>query len=399
MNYQVMNDRLLSGGREVAFVPTPNQGGRIEPVLIVVHFTADHLDPNDSVNWFAQKKSKVSAHLVLGRDGEVTQMVDFDRVAFHAGKSAWNGRAGCNGFAIGIEVDNPGALAIRGKDGVAWFGTKFDREQYGLVEHTSEKYGHALWMPYTDAQMTALRGIIAALLKAYPSIVDIRGHDEICVPANRKNDPGPLMPMDELRAMLGARAPEPPQMVAEAQKRLAALGYDPGDIDDLTGPRTRSAVRAFQEQNGLAMTGNLDTTTWVALASASAKPMPTGTREAGPPPALAGATIAKRATEGTFVTTVVEAAADPAPALPADPLSMLDTADKAIAHAEKGKAVVDRSTGILDWLIAYLQTPQGLRVGVTLTACLVVWLVIHHRERLTRLARLGKAAGVRLVTA
>ncbi|MFN3624628.1 MAG: N-acetylmuramoyl-L-alanine amidase, partial [Hyphomicrobium sp.] len=275
MQFQVIDDRLLSGGRAVPFVPTPNQGGRIEPALIVIHFTADHLDPKDSVNWFAQKKSKVSAHLVVGRNGEVTQMVDFDRLAFHAGKSAWNGRSGCNGFAIGIEIDNPGALRFRGKDGVAWHGDLYDREQYGLVEHESEKYGHALWMPYTDAQMAAVRGIIQALLRAYPSIVDIRGHDEICVPAKRKNDPGPLMDMDALRELLGDRAPEAPQTVADAQKRLAALGYWPGDVDGLMGPRTRSALRDFQDQNGLPITGNVDTATWLKLSDGTGKPMPT----------------------------------------------------------------------------------------------------------------------------
>ncbi len=392
MQYQVLNDRLLSGGRAVPFVPTPNQGGRIEPALIVVHFTADHLDPKDSVNWFAQKKSKVSAHIVLGRDGEITQMVDFDRRAFHCDPSEWNGRRGVNGFSIGIEVDNPGALRMRGKDGAAWFGTLFDREQYELVEHKSDKYGHALWMPYTEAQLDALRGIIQALLRAYPSIIDIRGHDEICVPAKRKNDPGPLMDMDGLRTLLDGRAPDDVKDVTKAQKWLVALGYEPGDIDGQISVRTRSALRIFQEQNGLLITGNLDTATWQLLSDGTGKRMPTGNREAAPAQQVGAEFVAKRTSEGTFVTTVVEAAADPTPALPVDPLSALDTADKAIAHAEKGKAVVDRSTGILDWLIAYLQTPQGLRVALTLTACIVVWLAVHHRERFARLLRLGKPA-------
>ncbi len=390
MQFEVSNDRLVSGGRPVPFVPSPNVGGRIEPALIVVHFTADRLDPNDSVNWFAQAKSKVSAHLVLGRDGSVTQMVDFDRLAMHAGKSHWNGRDGCNGFAIGIEVDNPGALAIRGKDGVAWFGTMFDREQYGLIEHKSDKYGHALWLPYTDAQMGALRGIIQALLRAYPSIVDIRGHDEICVPARRKNDPGPLMNMDGLRALLGGRAPDDTKDVARAQKWLVSLGYEPGEVDGQVSVRMRSALRTFQEQNGLLVNGNLDTATWRLLSDGTGKRMPTGNREAAPAPQSSAEFVAKRTSEGTFATTVVEAAANPS--LPTDPLAALDTADKAIAHAEKGKAVVDRSTGILDWLIAYLQTPQGLRVAVTMTACIIVWLAVHHRARIGRLLRLGQPA-------
>ena len=388
MQCEVLDDRLLISGRAVPFVPTPNQGGRIEPALIVVHFTADHLDPKDSVEWFAQQKSKVSAHLVVGRDGSVTQMVDFDRMAFHAGKSHWNGRDGCNGFAIGIEMDNPGALKPRGKDGVAWFGETFDRDEYDLVEHTSDKYGHALWMPYTTAQMETLRGIIAALLKAYPSIVDIRGHDEICVPANRKNDPGPLMPMDSLRAMLADRSAPAADDVKVAQTKLAALGYWPGDLDGHMGPNTRSALRNFQDQNGLPITGNIDTATWSKLSDGTAKEAPTGAREAAPAVSSSSQALIKRTAELVVGATLTDAAAEPAPTLPADPLSMLDGADKAIAHAEKGKAVIDRSTGILDWLLAYLQTPQGLRVAVILAACGIIWWLAHSKSARERLARL-----------
>jgi len=383
MTYSVMNDRLLQGGRAVPFVPTPNQGGRIEPALIVVHFTADHLDPEDSVRWFAQEKSKVSAHLIIGRDGSITQMVDLDRRAWHCDPSSWNGKPSVNGFSIGIEMDNPGKLTLRGNDGVAWFGTRFDRAEYGLVEHRSDKYGHGLWMPYTSEQMEALRGVIVALLEAYPSIVDICGHDEICVPAKRKDDPGPLMDMDALRAMLGNRRPQSAGSVTDAQEALAQLGYAPGDVDGLMGPRTRAAIRAFQEQNGLHVTGALDGITGQRLFSETAKPMPTGTREDQPVAQAPGTWVVKRGAEGTASTTLIEAAANYA-----DPLQAIDGADKAIAHAEKGRAVVERSTGILDWLIAYLQTPQGLRVGIVLTLCVATWIIAHRTDVRARLARL-----------
>ena len=35
---------------------------------------------------------------VVERDGSVTQLVAFDRVAWHAGQSQWRGRSGCNAF-------------------------------------------------------------------------------------------------------------------------------------------------------------------------------------------------------------------------------------------------------------------------------------------------------------
>lgn len=46
--------------------------------------------------------------------------------------------------------------------------------------------------------------------------------------------------------------------VRAAQEALLSLGYDPGPIDGLVGPKVRDAVRAFQAANGLTETGRLD---------------------------------------------------------------------------------------------------------------------------------------------
>lgn len=45
------------------------------------------------------------------------------------------------------------------------------------------------------------------------------------------------------------------RQVREVQGRLAALGYDPGPADGVAGPRTRGAIRAFQADHGLPVTG------------------------------------------------------------------------------------------------------------------------------------------------
>ena len=47
---------------------------------------------------------KVSAHIVIDREGGVTQYVPFDRRAWHAGESVYAGRTRCNDFSIGIEL-------------------------------------------------------------------------------------------------------------------------------------------------------------------------------------------------------------------------------------------------------------------------------------------------------
>jgi peptidoglycan hydrolase-like protein with peptidoglycan-binding domain len=54
-------------------------------------------------------------------------------------------------------------------------------------------------------------------------------------------------------------APGPSRrFVSEAQRTLQRLGYEPGPIDGVVGPRTRSALLSFQETKGLAATGQLD---------------------------------------------------------------------------------------------------------------------------------------------
>lgn len=134
--------------------------------LIVIHYTAGH----DSLEWLTNPKSKASAHFLIGRKGKITQLVDTDHVAWHAGKSEYWGRKSVNKFSIGIELENLGNL-------------KGDFE------------------PFPEAQIGALLILIADLLDAYPSIKDIVGHCDVA--PNRKIDPGPLFPwpvLDKLRS-------------------------------------------------------------------------------------------------------------------------------------------------------------------------------------------------------
>ena len=63
----------------------------------------------------------------------------------------------------------------------------------------------------------------------------------------------------------GGTAPTAIMPVAAAQRRLAELGFDPGPPDGKPGGRTATAIRAFQQQRGLDVTGRLDAATSAQL--------------------------------------------------------------------------------------------------------------------------------------
>jgi AmpD protein len=119
--------------------------------------------------WFARLQGlRVSAHLLIDRRGRVTQFVPFDRRAWHAGASRFEGREDCNDFSVGIEL-----------------------------EGTDER-------PYTRAQYARLVRVSRALMREYPGITASRivGHSDIA--PGRKTDPGRAFDWERYRAALVA---------------------------------------------------------------------------------------------------------------------------------------------------------------------------------------------------
>jgi peptidoglycan hydrolase-like protein with peptidoglycan-binding domain len=66
-------------------------------------------------------------------------------------------------------------------------------------------------------------------------------------------------------------APSSRAFVTEVQSRLAALGFDVGKVDGLIGKRTRRAVREFQKDASMAVTGRLSADLLRALMEAEAE--------------------------------------------------------------------------------------------------------------------------------
>lgn len=110
---------------------------------------------------------EVSAHFFIRRTGEVVQFVSCDARAWHAGQSSFGGRANCNDYAIGIELEG-------------LEGSIFESGQY-----------------------QSLTVLIETIMGRYP-IEAITGHEHVA--PGRKTDPGPGFDWERLRQGLAHRA-------------------------------------------------------------------------------------------------------------------------------------------------------------------------------------------------
>ena len=185
MIIQVKIDRatgLLAGARQVLSPHFDARPAGVLPELLVVHgislppgeFGGPWIDrlftgtlPADAHPYFRQiAGQRVSAHALIRRDGQIVQYVPFGERAWHAGQSAYRGRAGCNDFSVGVELEG--------------------------TDDTS----------YTDAQYSALAALSTALFTAYPSLTAhaIAGHSDIS--PGRKTDPGPSFDWAHYRGLL-----------------------------------------------------------------------------------------------------------------------------------------------------------------------------------------------------
>jgi len=111
---------------------------------------------------------RVAAHLLIDRQGQITQFVPFIKRAWHAGHSCFEGRSNCNDFSIGIE--------LIGTDEIA----------------------------FEDSQYRTLAEVLHLLMIAYPAIRTerIQGHSDIA--PGRKTDPGPFFDWTYLKTLLSS---------------------------------------------------------------------------------------------------------------------------------------------------------------------------------------------------
>lgn len=199
---KIVNQKLSKTlpAESIGFTSTPNKGGEITPDTVIIHFTAGR-SAESSVAWFRDPEAKASAHIVIDREGKITQLVEFNRKAWHAGASRWADRSGFNNFSIGIELDNPGRLTKVNDRFYSWFGKEYPKEVVVEARHKHEK-SISFWHNFTEKQIDSCFRVCKLLMETY-DINDILGHDDIA--PFRKNDPGPAFPMESFRAKLFGR--------------------------------------------------------------------------------------------------------------------------------------------------------------------------------------------------
>lgn len=175
----------------VPFVAAADHGGAlVDRRFGVIHYTAGGSVAGALRALTAKDSDFVSAHVLIGRDGSVYQTVPFDQIAYHAGKSAWQGYTGLNTRSLGIELVNPG-----------WRRPGYDYAWPSIKACHANGGAKLDWYLYPDAQIASLVQVMRALRASYATREWV-GHDQIA--PGRKSDPGPAFPWPAVRAAFGA---------------------------------------------------------------------------------------------------------------------------------------------------------------------------------------------------
>ena len=134
----------------------------------IEHLFCNRLTPDSHDCFRTIADLRVSAHLLIRRDGWLVQFVAFSDRAWHAGESCFEDRVRCNDFSIGIELEGTDCT------------------------------------PYETVQYERLGDVCRALMARWPAITADRivGHSDVA--PHRKTDPGPAFDWRRLKNLLGA---------------------------------------------------------------------------------------------------------------------------------------------------------------------------------------------------
>jgi N-acetylmuramoyl-L-alanine amidase len=221
---------LLNGVTHSTWTPTVNFNLR-KPNFVIIHYTfQDSL--LQTITTFRSPRTQVSAHYVIGVNGEVVQMLNDYLRAWHGGDASWGKNTDINSASIGIELDNNGSEI------------------------------------FSDAQINSLLILLEKLKKDYEiPTTNFIGHSDIA--PTRKHDPGALFPWKKLAekgfGLWADEILEPAPQDFNAEWALRIIGYDTrnlaaaiiafkyhymqDDINDVLDDRTKNTIYAiFKKQ-------------------------------------------------------------------------------------------------------------------------------------------------------
>lgn len=237
----IKGSRLVGPG--VSFVETPNKGGDLSPRYLVFHYTAGKSAAN-SIGWLTNPESQASAHLVVARNGRITQLAPFNVKAWHAGISHWDGLSRLNSYSIGIEMDNAGPLKKVGDKYQAWFGTLYREDQVVYGKHKLDDQP-SWWHAYTEVQIRKALELARLLVRHY-GLKDVVGHEDIA--PDRKRDPGPAFPMEHIRAMVLGREEEERERYEVTASALNIRSGSGVEFPPVADPLTKGTIVALLEK-------------------------------------------------------------------------------------------------------------------------------------------------------
>ena len=163
---------------------------------IIIHYTGMK-STDAALDKLCDPKAKVSTHYLINREGFIWQLVEDNKVAWHAGVSRWLNRKNLNETSIGIELCNPG--------------------------HENN------YINFTDTQYLSLENLIKYLKDKYFIYPDrVLGHSDIA--PLRKKDPGEKFDWERLARKNLAVWPKniikPKNQKKNIDYYLQAIGYD-----------------------------------------------------------------------------------------------------------------------------------------------------------------------------
>jgi N-acetylmuramoyl-L-alanine amidase len=194
-----------------------------KPNYVIIHHTAQN-STEQTLKTFTLTKTQVSAHYVIGRDGQAYHMLNDYLRAWHGGVARWGSISDINSVSIGIELDNDGTE------------------------------------PFQEAQLASLLKVLASLKRTYNiPAANFIGHSDIA--PVRKNDPSAQFPWarlathgfglwydvavltDTTAAPFAADSLGQPLPGLTPREALRIIGYDTQDLNAAIGAFKRHFVQ------------------------------------------------------------------------------------------------------------------------------------------------------------